>query len=171
MFRKNELFYPDYYFRTATATFYCCWFFQLVDFLYVRFLLSLGFDVSARVCFRCGGCLSSQLFQLCFPCGCAVQFFGVMRCDRFFLFPSHVGSHLSGGLLPLFFESRSFCFWWFFARLIAAFWGFSGYAQLSVFTVCASSVLRCVLRSLIGYPFSIRCPWLLLLFLVSSEVC
>ena len=72
-----------------------------MDFLSVRFSLSLGSDVSARVSSQCGGCLSSQLFQLCFPCGCAVQFFGVMRCDRFFLFPYHVGSHLSGGLLPL----------------------------------------------------------------------
>ena len=29
------------------------------------------------------------------------SFYGVMICDRFFLFLSHVGSHSSGGLLPL----------------------------------------------------------------------
>ena len=37
-----------------------------------------------------------------------------------------------------------------------AFWGFSRDAQLSVVTVFASSVLRRVLQSLIGCPFSIR---------------
>ena len=34
-------------------------------------------------------------------CGCAVHVFGVMSCVRFFLFLSHEGSHLCGGLLPL----------------------------------------------------------------------
>ena len=67
------------------------------------------------------------------------------------------------------FESLGFCFQWFFVGLIAAFWSFSGYAQLSVVPVFASSVLRRVLWSLIGCSFSIRFPWLLLLFLVFSE--
>ena len=42
-----------------------------------------------------------SVVQLCFLCGCAVRIFGVMRCGRFFLLLSHVGSHLYGGLLPL----------------------------------------------------------------------
>ena len=42
-----------------------------------------------------------SVVQPCLLCGCAVQIFGVMRCDRFFFFLSHVGSHSSGGLLTL----------------------------------------------------------------------
>ena len=98
-----------------------------MNFLFVRFSLSLGFRVSASVCSRCVGCLSSQLFQLCFPCSCAVQVFGVMRCDRFFLFPPHVGSHFSGGLLPLLL-SPGFLFLVVFHRV--------NYGILGLFRVC-----------------------------------
>ena len=69
------------------------------------------------------------------------------------------------------FESKVFVSGGFVTGLIAAFWDFSRYAQLSDFMVCASSFLRCMLRSLTSCPFSIRCLWRLLLFLVSSEVC
>ena len=72
-----------------------------MDFLSVGFSLSLVVDVSARVCSRCGGCLSSLLFSFAFFAAALSKSFGVMRCDWFFLFLSHVGSHLRGGLLPL----------------------------------------------------------------------
>ena len=139
-----------------------------MDFLSVRFSLLLVVDVCARVCSWCGGCLSSQLFSFAFFAAALSRFFGVMRCDRFFLFLSR-GFSFDWWLVASSFESLGFCFRWFFADLIKAFWGFSGYAQLSVVTVFASSVLHRVLRSLIGYQFSIRFPWLLLFLVFSKE--
>ena len=155
VFRENGLFNPGYYFRTATATFKRCRLFQLVDLLSVRFSLSLVVDVSAR-----------RLSCSALPCGCAVLVFGVMRCDRFFFFLSHVGSHLSGGLLPLLLSPCLFVC----SGLLRHSKSFSRDAQLSVGKVFASSVVCCVLRSQIGCPFSIKFPWRLLLFLVFSEM-
>ena len=97
--RENGLFYPIIFLQRlqpfSAAGFFSLWAFCSSGSRFRWGLTCLRvFVPGAEVVCRLS-------FQLCFPCGCAVQVFGVMRCDRFFVFPSHVGSHLSGGLLPL----------------------------------------------------------------------
>ena len=66
------------------------------------------------------GVVRRSCFRFALLAAALSKFSGVMRCDGFFLFP-YVGSHLSSGLLPPFFESQGFCSCWFFAGLIAVF--------------------------------------------------
>ena len=79
-----------------------------MDFLYVRFSLSWGLTCLREFVPGAGVVCRLGCFSFAFLAAALSSFFGVMRCDRFFLFPSHVGSHLSGGLLPLLLSPEDF---------------------------------------------------------------